>query len=189
MANQCRSEIRWAGTFDSPLVGTVNLPASRSSVPDLAAAIGSALKRGRRACAATATMRCAKGEDKAVAVDSRCLRSTTQAFAEWERRFRSTPLGVLLQWAVGHPRRRKVLVNMGMEAGGALADAQQCGTKSSDGWKTSAMRTQQFIQRHEGLNTARVTITDDDDLGSVVLVGVVGVSDASSLGRLSLVKK
>ena len=28
----------------------------------------------------------------------------------------------------------------------------------------------------------------DDDLGSVVLVGVVGVSNASSLGRLSLVK-
>ena len=29
---------------------------------------------------------------------------------------------------------------------------------------------------------------DDDDLGSVVLVGVVCVSNASSLGRLSLVK-
>ena len=28
----------------------------------------------------------------------------------------------------------------------------------------------------------------DDDLGSVALVGVVGVSNASSLGRLSLVK-
>ena len=28
----------------------------------------------------------------------------------------------------------------------------------------------------------------DDDLDSVVLVGVVGVSNASSLGRLSLVK-
>ena len=28
----------------------------------------------------------------------------------------------------------------------------------------------------------------DDDLGSVVLVGVVGVSNASSLGQLSLVK-
>ena len=78
---------------------TVDLPASRSSVPDLAAAIGSALKRGRRACTATAAMRCAKGEDKAAAVDSRCLRSTAQAFAEWERRFRSTPLGMLLQWA------------------------------------------------------------------------------------------
>ena len=42
------------------------------------------------------------------------------------------------------------------------------------------MRTQQFIQCHEGLNTARVTITTED-LGSVVLVGVVGISNAQVL--------
>ena len=50
------------------------------------------------------------------------------------------------------------------------------------------MRTQQLIQCHEGLNTASAGHNHDDDLGSVVLVGVVGVSNASSLGRLSLVK-
>ena len=49
------------------------------------------------------------------------------------------------------------------------------------------MRTQRFIQCHEGLNNARVTIKTED-LGSVVLVGVVGISNARSPGRLLLAK-
>ena len=49
------------------------------------------------------------------------------------------------------------------------------------------MRTQQFIQSHEGFKYS-AGHNHDKDLGSVVLVGIVGISNAPSLGRLSLVK-
>ena len=54
---------------------------------------------------------------------------------------------------------RRLLVKKNNTGGGqgALADGQH-GTESSDGWGTSAMRTQQLNQRHEGLNTARVLL-------------------------------
>ena len=49
------------------------------------------------------------------------------------------------------------------------------------------MRTQQLIQCHGGLKYS-AGHNHNDDLDSEVLVGVVGVSNASSLGQLSLVK-
>ena len=72
------------------------------------------------------------------------------------------------------------------EAGGALADGQH-GTESSDGWGDECDENPTVNSMPRGLKYS-AGHNHDDDLGSVVLVGVVGVSNASSLGRLSLVK-
>jgi hypothetical protein len=49
------------------------------------------------------------------------------------------------------------------------------------------MRTQQFMQSHGGFKYS-AGHHHNKDLGSAALIGIVGISNASSLGRLSLAK-